>query len=199
METTESRAKPTTPVRALEFYSGIGGMRYALKRACLESTVLAAFDLNNVANDVYEHNFGERPVQGNLGTMTAKKLDKYGASLWTMSPPCQPYTRNGLQKGAGDFRASSFTYLLTLLPALTTPPSYILVENVVGFEASSTRKELVETLHANAYTCQEFLCTPLQFGIPYSRPRYFMLAKRQPLHFAVEYPPDVIMMHPPGI
>jgi site-specific DNA-cytosine methylase len=29
--------------------------------------VLAAFDLNPVANAVYEHNFGDRPVQGNLG------------------------------------------------------------------------------------------------------------------------------------
>lgn len=28
---------------------------------------------------------------------------------------------------------------------------------------------------------QEFILSPVQFGIPYSRPRYFMLAVRKPL------------------
>jgi tRNA (cytosine38-C5)-methyltransferase len=57
------------PITALEFYSGIGGMRYALDAAAGERghRVLAAFDLNPVANAVYQHNFGDRPVQGNLG------------------------------------------------------------------------------------------------------------------------------------
>eukprot|EP00959_Pyramimonas_sp_CCMP1952_P340053 7121987-Pyramimonas_sp.AAC.1 len=52
MTTDTPRASPAVPVRALEFYSGIGGMHYSLNRACKESAVLAAFDLNNVANDV---------------------------------------------------------------------------------------------------------------------------------------------------
>ena len=59
------------PITALEFYSGIGGMRYALHAAVGKQRghrVLAAFDLNPVANVVYEHNFGDRPIQGNLGT-----------------------------------------------------------------------------------------------------------------------------------
>jgi site-specific DNA-cytosine methylase len=55
-------------------------------------------------------------------------------------PPCawgtQPYTRTGLQKGSEDGRAGSFLALLALLPALKCPPSYLLVENVVGFERS---------------------------------------------------------------
>ena len=79
-----------------------------------------------------------------------------------------------------------------------TPPHYILVENVVGFEGSLTRKELVQTLRANDYACQEFLGTPLQYGIPYSRPRYFLLAKRRPLKFTVDYPADTLVLHPPG-
>ena len=52
MTTDALTANPAVPVRALEFYSGIGGMHYSLNRACKEGVVLAAFDLNNVANDV---------------------------------------------------------------------------------------------------------------------------------------------------
>ena len=66
---------------ALEFYSGIGGMRYALDAATRTNRtnrgghrVLAAFDLNPVANAVYEHNFGVRPIQGNLGACTPQPL-----------------------------------------------------------------------------------------------------------------------------
>lgn len=51
------------PWRVLEFYSGIGGMRYSLINAAVNAVVLEAFDINDVANDVYEHNFGHRPHQ----------------------------------------------------------------------------------------------------------------------------------------
>jgi len=86
--------------RVLEFYSGIGGMRYSLMALGARAEVVEAFDINDVANDVYEHNFGHRPCQGNIQTLTASDLDKYKAHAWLLSPPCQPYTRQGflLQK-----------------------------------------------------------------------------------------------------
>ena len=50
-------------LKALEFYSGIGGMHGAVETAYKAGhipavEVLAAFDNNPVANSVYEHNFG---------------------------------------------------------------------------------------------------------------------------------------------
>ena len=59
-------SKPAPPVRVLEFYSGIGGMHYALGLAGLEvpAKVLTAFDINTVANEIYRHNFkGVKVVQ----------------------------------------------------------------------------------------------------------------------------------------
>ena len=38
-------------------------MHYALQRVVPGAQVVRAFDLNGVANDVYEHNFGVRPWQ----------------------------------------------------------------------------------------------------------------------------------------
>lgn len=46
-------------LRALEFYSGIGGMHAALKTVRPSAVVLAALDINPMANCVYEHNFGK--------------------------------------------------------------------------------------------------------------------------------------------
>lgn len=38
--------------------------------------------------------------------------------MWLMSPPCQPFTRRGLQLHAADPRSASFQHLLCLMPLL---------------------------------------------------------------------------------
>ncbi|KAI9073990.1 hypothetical protein K1719_044054 [Acacia pycnantha] len=168
------------PWRVLEFYSGIGGMRYSLMKSGVNAEVVEAFEINDRANDVYQHNFGHRPFQGNIQSLTPTDLDGYGADAWLLSPPCQPYTRQGLQKDTGDARAFSFLQILELMPLLKHPPSMLFVENVVGFETSDTHATMIEMLEKTNFITQEFILSPLQFGIPYSRPRYFCLAKRKP-------------------
>jgi tRNA (cytosine38-C5)-methyltransferase len=49
-------------VTVLEFYSGIGGMHWALRASATPYRVLAAFDINPLANQVYQHNFGSKIV-----------------------------------------------------------------------------------------------------------------------------------------
>ena len=45
-------------LKVLELFSGIGGMHFALKRACCSNyQVVAAVDISEVANKVYRHNF----------------------------------------------------------------------------------------------------------------------------------------------
>ncbi|KQK08691.1 tRNA (cytosine(38)-C(5))-methyltransferase [Brachypodium distachyon] len=171
------------PWRVLEFYSGIGGMRYSLTASGVQAEVVEAFDINDVANDVYEHNFGHRPCQGNIQTLTASDLDKYKAHAWLLSPPCQPYTRQGLQKHSADARAFSFIKILNLMSNMRFPPQVLFVENVVGFEVSDTHDQLLEVLSILNFNTQEFILSPLQFGVPYSRPRYFCLAKQESMCF----------------
>ena len=171
------------PWRVLEFYSGIGGMRYSLASSGVRAEVVEAFDINDVANDVYEHNFGHRPCQGNIQTLTAGDLDKYKAHAWLLSPPCQPYTRQGLQKHSADARAFSFIKILNLMQNMSFPPQMLFVENVVGFEVSDTHDQLLAVLSTLNFNTQEFILSPLQFGVPYSRPRYFCLAKQESMSF----------------
>lgn len=98
-------------------------------------------------------------------------LISYKADAWLLSPPCQPYTRQGLQKGSSDPRASSFLRILELISRTLQRPLMLFVENVVGFEASDTHERMVQMLKENDFILQEFILSPLQFGIPYSRPR----------------------------
>ena len=68
-----------------------------------------------------------------------------------------------------------------------------------GHQTSSTRIRLLATLRALGYSVVELLLTPLQFGIPNSRLRYYLLAKASPNGFAnVEGELDRIWRHIPG-
>eukprot|EP00879_Flechtneria_rotunda_P028681 GHRR01030889.1.p1 GENE.GHRR01030889.1~~GHRR01030889.1.p1 ORF type:complete len:318 (+),score=119.91 GHRR01030889.1:136-1089(+) len=174
---------------ALEFYSGIGGMRFALAQADPTAKILDAFDINHVANMVYQHTFGDAPRQVNLEHITAADLDSYAANLWLLAPPCQPYTRQGLQLGAQDARSRSFLHLLHIIASMQHPPEWLLLENVVGFELSGTHKLMVEVLAAAGYCVQDFILTPTQYGVPYSRPRYFCVASKRP--FPLDLPAGV--------
>ncbi|XP_061127253.1 tRNA (cytosine(38)-C(5))-methyltransferase-like isoform X8 [Syngnathus typhle] len=127
-------------LRVLELYSGIGGMHYALKQSGISGQVVAAIDINTTANQVYRHNFPGTPLWNR--TIEGILLDEFKNlqfDMILMSPPCQPFTRLGRQRGIADPRTKSFLYILNLLPRLSPLPRFILLENVKGFESSSVR------------------------------------------------------------
>eukprot|EP01036_Dinobryon_divergens_P030830 gene30830-40133_t len=197
-------------IRAVEFYSGIGGWSHALwqlqkhdkEMSRFQFSVVAAFDINPIANEVYQHNCclyapsevpsstsskrrrreskaaaqqegGDsvqvsavpcgRPskMERSIDQLTYPELDSLSAELWVMSPPCQPHTRNNKsdRRDTEDPRSHSFLHLLSCLTEMRSPPTYIALENVIGFE--------------------EFDLTPSQFGVPNERPRYYCLATLQ--------------------
>ncbi|KAI7982046.1 tRNA (cytosine(38)-C(5))-methyltransferase 2 [Camellia lanceoleosa] len=108
--------------------------------------------------------------------MSAADLDSYCAHAWLLSSPC-------LQKGSADAQASSFLKILELIPKTSQPPLMIFVENVVGFETFDMHRIMIDILAKVDFVTQEFILSTLQFGVPYSRPCYFCLAKRKPSSF----------------
>jgi hypothetical protein len=85
-----------------------------------------------------------------------------------------------LRKDADDGRADSFACLLAAFGRMACPPARLLLENVVGFDVSRTREAVLAALSARDYGVHEFCLSPAQLGVPYSRPRYFLLAAREP-------------------
>lgn len=193
-------------VRALEFYAGIGGLHVALQRSSVSGVVVGAFDWNPLACQVYRINHPPKIIQKvDISRLSAEQLAAYNADLWLLSPACQPYTvLNPNAKGAADPRAQSFLYLvrqvLPKLKEINALPSRLLVENVAGFETSITRQTLVSVMRSLGYNILELLLTPLQFGVPNSRLRYYFLAKKRPLRFAHIAAEDVdrVWRHIPG-
>ncbi|GMT24327.1 hypothetical protein PFISCL1PPCAC_15624 [Pristionchus fissidentatus] len=176
MDSKESEEK----VRALEFYCGIGGTHFALKKLPTPICVIAAFDINTTTNAIYRHNFPSTKLcQNNIQGLTASALDKFHANLWTMSPPCQPFTLKGNLRGMDDRRCDSFKNLLTSLETMMSPPQWIFIENVSAFEGTSMHTLLIQTLNNVGYHIEEYMLSPSQFSVPNSRPRYYLLASRR--------------------
>lgn len=183
-------------LRALEFYAGIGGLGLALSRCMARSAeIVAAFEWDPSAAAVYAHNNAKKhPVhRTDISRLTATDLAAYNASVFLLSPPCQPYTVLSPEaKGHADPRASSFHHLMfAVLPDLAKQgalPQFLFVENVAGFKDSVTHRQLLDLLASLDYSTREFLLSPLQFGIPNSRKRFYLLAKLSPLEFARPLP-----------
>ncbi|XP_067418406.1 tRNA (cytosine(38)-C(5))-methyltransferase isoform X2 [Emydura macquarii macquarii] len=185
------------PVRVLELYSGIGGMHQALTESCIPAEVIAAVDVNNIANEVYKHNFPSTPLWAKtIEGITLAEFNRLSFDMILMSPPCQPFTRIGLQGDISDPRTKSFLYILDILPRLQRLPKYVLLENVKGFETSSARDELVEILEKCGFKYQEFLLSPTCLGIPNSRLRYFLIAKLQSELFSFQAPGQILENFP---
>ncbi|KAM9387847.1 tRNA (cytosine(38)-C(5))-methyltransferase [Phaethornis superciliosus] len=184
-------------LRVLELYSGIGGMHQALKESCTFAEIVAAVDVNNLANEVYKHNFPNTPLWAKtIEGITLKEFDRLSFDMILMSPPCQPFTRVGLQGDVSDPRTKSFLYILDILPRLQKLPKYLLLENVKGFESSSARNELLRTLETCGFKYQEFLLSPTCLGIPNSRLRYFLIAKLHEEPFSFQAPGQILTKFP---
>ncbi|CEF98470.1 C-5 cytosine methyltransferase [Ostreococcus tauri] len=175
-----ARDDDTGVVGVAEMYCGIGVMSLAMRwvRRVRARTVVA-YDLNPNACDAYARNHGTRPLAKNLAGVSMEALGKIGAEAWLMSPPCQPFTRQGKRLDVEDGRADSFARLVEETTKLSVEkrPRYVFVENVVGFETSKMRELLIEKLREMEFHVQEFILTPTMFGVPYSRPRYFLCAR----------------------
>nr|CAG4652017.1 EOG090X0A4V [Triops cancriformis] len=181
------------PLRVIELYSGIGGMHWALQESGMDYGIVAAMDIHAGANAVYQHNFPCAPSKArNILSLTAQELNALQPTAMVMSPPCQPFTRVGLKLDVDDPRSSSFLHLLKLLPTIPSL-DFIFVENVVGFEVSLMRDQLVDSLQQCQIYFREFLLSPRDCGIPNSRARYYLVGRR---HADFSWPADLLKEYP---
>ena len=67
---------------------------------------------------------------------------------------------------------------MTVLPQVESV-KYLILENVFGFEKSEARDLVISTLTEAGFSLHEFLVCPRQLGIPNSRLRYYLLAKKE--------------------
>lgn len=161
------------PMRVLELFSGVGSVSAAIGR---DVSIVGAVDINRLAVNVYQANFDTPTWVREITSLSDQQFRDFGADLWWMSPPCQPFTRRGLFQDEEDSRSAP---LLRILEAIeSVRPTNIAIENVIGFEESQMHRRLTDLLERSGYAFTEAQLCSTQFGIPNLRPRYFLAASR---------------------
>lgn len=121
-------------------------------------------------------------MNNNIQKLNKVLIEKMDVNVILMSPPCQPFTRNGNFGDVNDARADPFVHVCKLIRENQVPTvDYILMENVKGFEKSNARELYLKTLTEADFWFQEFILTPTQLGIPNTRHRYYCIARRKTL------------------
>ena len=171
-------------LQVIEFFAGIGGVARALEGI---GDVISAYDINENAAKVYRANFDHPYSIQSIESLSADDLGGLSANTWWLSAPCQPFTRRGLQRDEKDSRTAALRSLLQVMD--NCPPTNVCLENVVGFEKSNMRTELVEVLTQNGFHWVELQICPTSQGIPNQRPRYYLLASQRKFQWELEPSP----------
>ena len=158
-------------MRVLELYAGIGGV------AASGAPVVAAIDHDEAAHLSYTANFSHPAHRLNLVSVRAERLAAFGADVWWLSPPCQPFTVRGARRDVEDRRCESLLHLLEVLPQVR--PKAVVVENVPGFEGSIAHARLREALAG--YAIVEGSWCPSALGVPMMRRRFYLVAAARPV------------------
>ncbi|MDR2191633.1 MAG: DNA (cytosine-5-)-methyltransferase [Endomicrobium sp.] len=170
----------------IDLFCGIGGFRYAIENAAArngnEAECVFSSDIDKHCQDIYEDNFGERPV-GDISLVSAKDIPEHNILLAGF--PCQPFSIIGQMKGFDDTRGTLFFEIARIL-AEKKPDAFVLenVKLLAGHDRGRTIQTIVKTLEEMKYTAQYKIFNALDFGLPQKRERIFIVGFKNKLSFS---------------
>lgn len=165
----------STRLRFIDLFAGLGGFHLALER--LGHECVFASEIDETLQDLYERNFGIRPV-GDIRDVPAEQVPPH--DVLCAGFPCQPFSKAGDQLGVDCPRwGDLFDHVLRI--ARHHRPGYLLLENVPNLRRhrrGETWKAMAAQLREEGYAVDTAILSPHQFGIPQVRERLYIVASR---------------------
>ncbi len=180
---------------SVEICAGAGGQALGLEQAGFGHE--AAVELDADACETLRRNRGAdwKIIEGDVRDLDGRQFR--GADLLAGGVPCPPFSIAGRQLGAGDER-DLFPQALRLAEEIG--PRAVLLENVRGLAArrfDSYRASVLARLHALGYRTWWELAHASDHGVPQLRPRFVLVALREPWASAFRWPPPSPQPPPP--
>ena len=172
---------------SVEICAGAGGQALGLEQAGFGHE--AAVELDPDACETLRLNRGPdwKIIEGDVHDLDGRQFR--GVDLLAGGVPCPPFSIAGKQLGAGDER-DLFPQALRL--ATEIAPRAVLLENVRGLAASrfsGYRAQVLARLRALGYRCWWDLVHASEHGVPQLRPRFVLVAVREPWADGFRWPP----------
>jgi len=163
-----------TRLRTLDLFHGAGGSSYGARLAGAE--IKAGVDFWHTAGEAYRRNFPEAHVfTQDITALSAEWLHSVigDIDLILASPECTNHT---CAKGAAKrCEESKMTAFQVVKFARVFRPRWIVIENVIQMKSWSRHAEFLESLWELGYYVKEEKLNAVDFGVPQSRKRLFLL------------------------
>jgi DNA (cytosine-5)-methyltransferase 1 len=163
---------------SLEICAGAGGQALGLEQAGF--THEAVVELDAAACETLRRNRGDawKVIEDDVANVDGRGFS--GLDLFSGGVPCPPFSIAGKQLGREDER-DLFPQALRLVEEIG--PRAVLLENVRGLAArrfDGYRSQVLERLHDLGYQTWWDVVQASQHGVPQLRPRFVLVAVRQP-------------------
>lgn len=173
-------------VKVFDFFSGCGGTSCGFRQAGME--IVMGLDIDADAASTYRANFPQAEfIQSDIRTLPTEALthlltDRKSPILFCGCAPCQPFSKQNLQKDINDPRRDLLTEFGRFVQAWN--PDYIFIENVPGMQRIKSNDGPLQNfmclLADLEYYYQIDVLPALWFGVPQTRERLVLLASKFP-------------------
>lgn len=165
-------------LRAMDLFCGAGGSTCGAKAAGVQ--VVGAVDAWDLACITYSENHpGTRVYHSTCEQLDPKLVQgEVGPiDILLASPECTNHT---CAKGAAErCEASKNTAFQVVRFARRLQPRWIVIENVIQMRTWDRYEELIEDLEGEGYHCVPHVLNAVDFGVPQSRRRLFVVCQRE--------------------
>jgi DNA (cytosine-5)-methyltransferase 1 len=175
------------PFKFVDLFCGIGGFHRALAR--LGGECVFASDIDKRCQDVYEQNFGIRPV-GDIRAVESNEVPDHDVLCGGF--PCQSFSNAGHRGAFEDTRGTLFQEIARI--ARDKRPKVLLLENVKGIKSiqgGHVYRTIVNVFETLGYSMTDVILSPDKFGVPQRRERVYFIGIRNDLGIASP-PPDPV-------
>jgi DNA (cytosine-5)-methyltransferase 1 len=181
-----SASKSPTPLRAAEFFAGIGLVRVALEQAGID--VVFANDIEPIKHRLYSANHSdEHFALDDVRTVHGENIPDI--DIATASFPCTDLSLAGNRAGLNGRESSMLWEFVRILHELgARRPAVVLLENVPSFATSREGRDLraaIRAFNKLDYKCDIFIMDASWF-VPQSRPRLFIVATSSALSVPID-------------
>lgn len=180
----------TAPLRFIDLFAGIGGFRLAAESLGWECVFSSEIDRR--CQDVYEANFGDRPV-GDIREVEPTSISDHDVLIGGF--PCQPFSIIGKMDGMNDTRGTLFFEIERIVREKR--PRWLVLENVkqlLSNDGGRTIETIMQSLRGLGYQSEYRVLNALNFGLPQKRERVLIVANNSGIDF--EWPEVAVPMTP---
>lgn len=177
-------------MNVVSLFSGCGGMDLGFIKAGFN--IIYANDIDKYAVKSYKHNINSHIVEADITDINEQEIPPHDVLIGGF--PCQPFSMMGSQHGLDDVRGTLFYDIARIMDYHR--PKIAVLENVrtlTSHDGGRTIKIIRDTFQNLGYRTEIHHMNSVDFGVPQTRNRVFIVCIRNDLN-VVFTPPQPIKL-----